>query len=78
MNEKYPKLAYRFQLNNNFTFYDVISTIPYLVDLGVTHIYVSPILKARSGSSHCYDIVDFRYVNWNSIIWICKVEVVVF
>ena len=63
MNEKYPKLAYRFQLNNNFTFYDVISTIPYLVDLGVTHIYVSPILKARSGSSHCYDIVDFRYVN---------------
>lgn len=63
MNENYPKLAYRFQLNNNFTFYDVINTIPYLANLGVTHIYVSPILKARSGSSHCYDIVDFRYVN---------------
>ncbi|MCL6014854.1 MAG: alpha-amylase family glycosyl hydrolase, partial [Candidatus Thermoplasmatota archaeon] len=63
MNEKYPKLAYRLQLNGQFTFYDVITIIPYLKKLGVTHIYLSPILKARAGSTHCYDIVDFRFVN---------------
>lgn len=63
MNEKYPKLAYRLQLNSQFTFYDVITIIPYLKKLGVTHIYLSPILKARAGSTHCYDIVDFRFVN---------------
>jgi (1->4)-alpha-D-glucan 1-alpha-D-glucosylmutase len=32
--------------------------LPYLRDLGVSHLYLSPVLKARSGSTHGYDVVD--------------------
>ena len=37
--------------------------MPYLHRLGVTHCYASPILKARSGSAHGYDIVDHNQIN---------------
>jgi malto-oligosyltrehalose synthase len=32
--------------------------VPYLRDLGATHLYVSPILTSRAGSEHGYDVVD--------------------
>jgi malto-oligosyltrehalose synthase len=53
-----PGASYRLQFNRDFTFADATAIIPYLHMLGVTHVYASPFLKARSGSAHGYDIVD--------------------
>jgi (1->4)-alpha-D-glucan 1-alpha-D-glucosylmutase len=39
-------------------FDDVRALVPYLRDLGISHVYLSPILQARSGSTHGYDVVD--------------------
>ena len=46
-----PESTYRLQFHAGFTFRDAIEIIPYLRDLGVTHVYVSPYLKARAGST---------------------------
>jgi (1->4)-alpha-D-glucan 1-alpha-D-glucosylmutase len=53
----------RLQLHKGFTFADAASLVPYLVDLGVSHVYASPILTARAGSMHGYDVVDPTSVN---------------
>jgi (1->4)-alpha-D-glucan 1-alpha-D-glucosylmutase len=53
----------RLQLHQNFTFADAVAVVPYLVDLGVSHVYASPILTARAGSMHGYDVVDPTSVN---------------
>ena len=53
-----PGATYRLQFNRDFTFADATAIIPYLHMLGITHVYASPFLKARSGSPHGYDIVD--------------------
>ncbi len=50
--------TYRLQFNRDFTFADATAIIPYLHMMGITHVYASPFLKARSGSPHGYDIVD--------------------
>jgi (1->4)-alpha-D-glucan 1-alpha-D-glucosylmutase len=52
------RATYRLQLGPDLTFYDVRDLAPYLRDLGVSHLYLSPSLKARSGSTHGYDVVD--------------------
>jgi (1->4)-alpha-D-glucan 1-alpha-D-glucosylmutase len=46
------------QLNRDFDFLKLKNVVPYLAKLGISHIYASPIFKARTGSSHGYDIVD--------------------
>ncbi len=53
----------RLQLHKGFTFADAKALIPYLVDLGISHVYSSPILTARAGSIHGYDVVDPTSVN---------------
>jgi (1->4)-alpha-D-glucan 1-alpha-D-glucosylmutase len=53
----------RLQLHEGFTFADASNLVPYLVDLGISHVYSSPILTARAGSSHGYDVVDPTSVN---------------
>ena len=53
-----PASTYRVQLSSNFTLHDLAAHIPYLAELGVTHVYLSPIYVARPDSSHGYDIVD--------------------
>ncbi|MBX9758237.1 MAG: malto-oligosyltrehalose synthase, partial [Beijerinckiaceae bacterium] len=58
-----PRATYRLQLNAGFTFDDAARIAPYLASLGVSHVYASPIQKARPGSSHCYDIVDHERIN---------------
>ncbi len=58
-----PLSTYRLQLNQGFTFSDARSILEYLSDLGITDIYTSSYLKARSGSPHGYDIVDFTRLN---------------
>lgn len=50
--------TYRLQLHKDFTFDDARELVPYLDRLGVTHVYSSPILKARPGSTHGYDVAD--------------------
>jgi (1->4)-alpha-D-glucan 1-alpha-D-glucosylmutase len=58
-----PLATYRVQLTKDFTFDDAAKLAPYLKTLGVTHLYASPFLKARPGSTHGYDIVDHDRLN---------------
>ncbi len=53
----------RLQFHAGFTLDDAVPLVPYLKRLGVTHLYASPILKARPGSTHGYDIVDHGQIN---------------
>ncbi|MBV9579471.1 MAG: hypothetical protein JO057_12860, partial [Chloroflexi bacterium] len=53
-----PSGTYRLQFHAGFTFKDARRLIPYLHDLGISHIYASPYLRARSGSMHGYDVAD--------------------
>jgi (1->4)-alpha-D-glucan 1-alpha-D-glucosylmutase len=55
--------TYRLQFNKDFTFRDATKLLGYFADLGITHIYASPILRSRSGSSHGYDVVDPTRLN---------------
>lgn len=55
--------TYRLQLHDTFRFEDVREIASYLTDLGISHLYLSPILQARSGSSHGYDVVDHHIVS---------------
>jgi (1->4)-alpha-D-glucan 1-alpha-D-glucosylmutase len=52
------RATYRLQLTSEFGFPAARSLIPYLRDLGVSHLYLSPSLQARSGSTHGYDQTD--------------------
>jgi (1->4)-alpha-D-glucan 1-alpha-D-glucosylmutase len=58
-----PRATYRVQLNRNFTFNHATAIVPYLARLGISHLYVSPILKARPGSAHGYDVTDHNALN---------------
>ena len=58
-----PRATYRFQLNKNFPFDRAAELAPYLRRLGVSHVYASPIMTAREGSVHGYDVVDPARVN---------------
>jgi malto-oligosyltrehalose synthase len=58
-----PQATMRLQLNKDFTFADAIQVVPYLASLGVSHLYASPILTARPGSMHGYDVIDPTRIN---------------
>ncbi|HZB91926.1 MAG TPA: alpha-amylase family glycosyl hydrolase, partial [Stellaceae bacterium] len=58
-----PRATYRLQFNRDFTFADAAALADYLGDLGVSHVYASPFLKARPGSTHGYDIIDHNELN---------------
>ncbi|HWK96644.1 MAG TPA: malto-oligosyltrehalose synthase [Pseudolabrys sp.] len=58
-----PHATYRVQLTKDFTFDDAAAIVPYLKALGISHLYASPFLKARPGSTHGYDIVDHDRLN---------------
>ena len=58
-----PESTYRLQFHAGFTFRDAAAIVPYLHDLGVTHLYASPYLKARPGSTHGYDVIDHCMLN---------------
>jgi (1->4)-alpha-D-glucan 1-alpha-D-glucosylmutase len=53
-----PRATYRLQLGPQMRFADVRALVPYLRSLGISHLYLSPSLQARSGSTHGYDVVD--------------------
>jgi (1->4)-alpha-D-glucan 1-alpha-D-glucosylmutase len=54
------RAAYRLQLRGGFGFAAARSLIPYLRDLGISHVYLSPSFQAREGSTHGYDVIDPR------------------
>jgi (1->4)-alpha-D-glucan 1-alpha-D-glucosylmutase len=58
-----PRATYRLQFNRDFTFADADALVDYLADLGISHLYASPFLKARPGSTHGYDIIDHNQIN---------------
>jgi len=58
-----PLSTYRLQFHKAFRFVDATSLVPYLQALGVSHLYASSYLKARTGSLHGYDIVDHNAIN---------------
>ena len=58
-----PRATLRLQFHCGFNFRDAIRSVPYLDALNVSHLYASPILKARAGSTHGYDVVDPTQVN---------------
>ena len=58
-----PLATYRLQLTSEFGFDRAAELVPYLQALGVSHLYLSPFLAARRGSTHGYDIVDHQRLN---------------
>jgi (1->4)-alpha-D-glucan 1-alpha-D-glucosylmutase len=58
-----PLSTYRLQFNRDFTFNQAREIIPYLHELGISHLYASPYLKARPASRHGYDIIDHNKLN---------------
>jgi len=57
------RATYRVQLHAGFGFDDAAAVVPYLADLGISHLYCSPYLQARAGSLHGYDVVDHSRLN---------------
>jgi (1->4)-alpha-D-glucan 1-alpha-D-glucosylmutase len=53
-----PLATYRLQFNSKFRFRDAIGILDYLRDLGISHVYASPLLTSRHGSGHGYDVTD--------------------
>jgi (1->4)-alpha-D-glucan 1-alpha-D-glucosylmutase len=58
-----PISTYRIQFNAQFGFIEAQAIASYLKDLGISDLYASPIFKARAGSMHGYDVVDFNQLN---------------
>ncbi|MDQ1684148.1 MAG: (1-_4)-alpha-D-glucan 1-alpha-D-glucosylmutase [Frankiaceae bacterium] len=75
-----PTGTYRLQLRREFGFHDAAAIVPYLADLGVSHVYCSPILTAVPGSAHGYDVVDHSRLNddlggvagWRALVDACR------
>src|SRR3982750_1710642 len=58
-----PLATYRVPLTAELAFDPAATIVPYLKALGITHLYASPFLKARKGSTHGYDIIDHTRLN---------------
>ena len=58
-----PVSTYRLQLRDSFGFEQAAEQAGYLASLGVTHVYLSPILQANPGSAHGYDVIDHSLVS---------------
>ena len=61
--ESRPLSTYRLQFHKDFRFADAQRLIPYLHSLGISHVYASPILEARAGITHGYDIIQHNRLN---------------
>lgn len=63
--------TYRLQLRGphadpsgrSFDFSDAAEQVPYLTSLGVSHLYLSPVLTSMPNSNHNYDVIDPTEVN---------------
>ena len=58
-----PVATYRLQLHKGFGFHDAALVADHLAELGISHLYLSPILHSRAGSQHGYDVIDPQRVD---------------
>src|SRR6266478_6507674 len=58
-----PLVTYRLQFSSQLRFSDALRLMDYFSALGVSHLYSSPLFKARAGSTHGYDITDHNRLN---------------
>jgi (1->4)-alpha-D-glucan 1-alpha-D-glucosylmutase len=58
-----PRATYRFQFHEGFPLSQALALVPYLHGLGISHLYASPLFKARPHSRHGYDTCDFNQLN---------------
>ncbi|MGE6917516.1 malto-oligosyltrehalose synthase [Achromobacter kerstersii] len=58
-----PRATARLQLHAGYTLDDACAQAPYYAALGISHLYLSPISQARSGSTHGYDVIDHQRIN---------------
>src|SRR5690606_773224 len=58
-----PTATYRIQLHAQFGFRPTADLLDYLQALGISHLYASPVFKARPGSAHGYDLEDSNQFN---------------
>lgn len=58
-----PRATLRLQFHRGFTFADAAARVDWMADLGLSHVYASPIGTARPGSMHGYDVTDPTIVN---------------
>ena len=58
-----PRATVRLQFHRDFTLDDARVSVPYYAALGISHVYASPLLAARAGSGHGYDVVDPTRIN---------------
>jgi (1->4)-alpha-D-glucan 1-alpha-D-glucosylmutase len=58
-----PVSTYRLQLTPDFGFAAAAAQAPYLASLGLTHVYLSPVLQAAPGSTHGYDVTDHSRIS---------------
>jgi len=61
--KRLPSATYRVQLNQDFRFVDACKILDYLHELGISDLYLSPILASRKGSGHGYDVTDPTRIN---------------
>lgn len=59
----------RLQFHADFSLDDAVPLVPYFARLGISHLYASPLLQARPGSRHGYDVVDPTRVSPN---WVAR------
>jgi (1->4)-alpha-D-glucan 1-alpha-D-glucosylmutase len=58
-----PSSTYRLQLHAGFPFEEAARVSDYIAELGVSHIYSSPVLQTAPGSTHGYDVTDFKAIS---------------
>ena len=58
-----PRATVRLQLHRGFTLHDALAQVDYYAALGISHLYLSPVARARAGSAHGYDVTDHAEVN---------------
>lgn len=61
--KRLPSATYRLQLNQDFRFADALKILDYLHQLGISDVYLSPVLASRKGSGHGYDVTDPSRIN---------------
>lgn len=58
-----PRATYRLQFNEHFKLSDALALVPWLKELGISHIYASPLFRACPHSTHGYDVCDYNELN---------------
>ncbi len=61
--QRIPGATYRLQLRKEFPFAAVEAMAPHLARMGISDVYLSPILFSNPGSTHGYDVADYRRID---------------